>query len=105
MANEQTEVSGCLQNLEMVFALPDHRIRHPNRNLVITNFRPDYFSPDEYDKLVARVEKVETGLGIYCKKYDFLILSKNVGEVIFGVDGNIIPSRIARVVIYEKELS
>ena len=91
-----------LEELELVFALSDHRTLRPNREPAIMNFRPDYFSPKEYALLIAKSKMVETGLGTYHKKYDFPIASRNIGEVIIGADRSMIPSLIARVVIYEK---
>jgi len=103
MTNNQTNIEDYLQELELVFALPDHKIRYPKRRPVITNFRPDYFGSDEYEKFITKAQIVETRLGTYSKKYDFSIASRNVKTVISGSDESMIPSVAARVVIYERK--
>lgn len=102
MTNEPTDISELFPELELVFALPDHKTPRPDRRPVVTNFRPDYFVPDEYDQLVTKAETVETRLGTYRKRYDFPIASRDIGTVIYGADGSMIPSLGARVVIYER---
>ncbi len=102
MNNERTDIKELLRELELVFALPDHRTLHPSREPAITNFRPDYFSPDENALLIAKSEMVKTGLGTYRKKYDFPITSQKIGEVISYATPSMISSLGARVVIYER---
>lgn len=96
-----------LEQLELIFALPDHKTRYSNQCLdqrpIIMNFRPDYFSPDKYSRLIDKDELVETGLGTYHKKNDFTTTSRRLAEVIDSLDFNLIPRSIVRVVIYEKK--
>ena len=103
MTNKQADQSGPLQKLELVFALSDHRALRPSREPVITNFRPDYFSPQERAQLYSKQEKVETGLGVYHKKYDYPIFSREIGQFIDGAREDMVPSLAARVVIYHRE--
>ena len=91
-----------LEELELVFALPDHKTRNPIRDPVITNFRPDYFSSEEYAMLIGKSEIVETRLGTYRRKHDFPIRSQEIGDVVSYATPSMIPSLSARVVIYEK---
>lgn len=96
-----------LQQLELVFALPDHKTRYsnqrPDSRPVIINFRPDYFSQNEYSGLINKDELVETELGTYYKKYDLTIMSRRIAEIIDGLSSDMIPSSIVRVVVYERK--
>ena len=91
-----------LEELELVFALPDHRTLHSCREPAIINFRPDYFSPQEYTHLLEKKAVIETEFGTYRKRYDFPILSRRITEIIANATPNMIPSLYARVIIYEK---